>query len=73
MTITTQPVAEQWVIDAEESLKLNEARLKLGVGLPLEVLQAEKALIQSRKDYVSSIIDYNKAQYKLFVSIGNKP
>lgn len=66
-------IAEQGVKDAEESLKLNEARLKLGVGLPLEVLQAEKALIQSRKDYVSSIIDYNKAQYKLFVSIGNKP
>ncbi len=66
-------IAEQGVKDAEESLKLNEARLKLGVGLPLEVLQAEKALIQSRKDYVSSIIDYDKAQYKLFVSIGNKP
>jgi outer membrane protein TolC len=66
-------IAEHGAIDAEESLKLNEARLKLGVGLPLEVLQAEKALIQSRKDYVSSIIDYNKAQYKLFVSIGNKP
>ena len=49
MTIMTQPVAEQGAIDAEESLKLNEARLKMGVGLSLEVLQAEKALIQSRK------------------------
>jgi outer membrane protein TolC len=47
--------------------------LKLGVGLPLEVLQAQKALIQARKDYISSIIDYNKAQYRLFVSVGNKP
>ncbi len=66
-------IAEQGVKDAEESFKLNEARLKLGVGLPLEVLQAEKALIQARKDYISSIIDYNKAQYRLFVSVGNKP
>ena len=66
-------IAEQGVKDAEESLKLNEARLKLGVGLPLEVLQAQTALIQARKDYISSIIDYNKAQYRLFVSVGNKP
>ncbi len=65
-------IAEQGAKDAEESLKLNEARLKRGVGLPLEVLQAEKALIQARKDYVSSVIDYNKAQYRLFVSMGNK-
>ncbi len=66
-------IAEQGVKDAEESLKLNEARLDIGVGLPREVLQAQKALIQARKDYISSIIDYSKAQYKLFVSIGNKP
>ncbi len=45
--------------------------MKLGVGLPLEVLQAQKALIQARKDYISSIIDYNKAQYKLLVAMGN--
>ncbi|MFQ5962732.1 MAG: TolC family protein [Candidatus Scalinduaceae bacterium] len=66
-------IAEQGVKDAEESLKLNEARLRMGIGLPLEVLQAQKALIQARRDYVSSIIGYNKAQYRLFVSIGNKP
>ena len=66
-------IAEQGVSDAEESLQLNEGRLKLGMGLPLEVLQAQTAFIQARKDYISSIIDYNKAQYSLFVSVGNKP
>ncbi|OHB74224.1 MAG: hypothetical protein A2W17_02155 [Planctomycetes bacterium RBG_16_41_13] len=66
-------IAKQGITDAEESLRLNEARLKLGMGLPLEVLQAQTAFIQARKDYISSIIDYNKAQYSLFVSVGNKP
>jgi len=27
----------------------------MGVGFPLEVFQAEKVLIQARKDYVSSL------------------
>lgn len=66
-------IAKQGVMDAEESLKLNQSRLKHGMGLPLEVLQAETAFIQARKDYISSITDYNKAQYTLFVSAGNKP
>lgn len=66
-------IAKQGVLDAEESLKLNQSRLKHGMGLPLEVLQAETAFIQARKDYISSITDYNKAQYTLFVSAGNNP
>lgn len=66
-------IAKQGVMDAEESLRLNENRLKHGMGLPLEVLQAEDAFIQARRDYISAIIDYNKAQYTLFVSVGNRP
>lgn len=40
---------------------------------PWGILQAEDAFIQARRDRIPAIIDYNKAQYTLFVSVGNRP
>ena len=66
-------IAEGGVADATESLKLNQERQKMGIGIPLEVLQAEDALTQARLDHLSAIIQYNKSQYILFTRIGTNP
>jgi len=66
-------IAKEGVIDATESLKLNQERQKMGIGIPLEVLQAEEAITRIRLDHLSAITEYNKSQYILFTKIGMNP
>ncbi|MBI1871310.1 MAG: TolC family protein [Chlamydiae bacterium] len=66
-------IAEQGVKDAQESLALNEERQVAGLGLPLEVIQAEESLTRARLDYLNVITEYNKAQFELLMSTGNLP
>jgi outer membrane protein TolC len=63
-------IAEEGLSDALESLKLNQERQMKGIGIPLEVLQAEEASTKARQNHLSAIIEYNKAQYTLFTKIG---
>ncbi len=63
-------LAEQEIADADEALKLNQERQAVGMGLPLEVIQAEEVLTRARLDYLLAVIDYNQAQFQLFVKIG---
>ncbi|MGB7290810.1 MAG: TolC family protein [Thermodesulfobacteriota bacterium] len=55
---------------AEESLKLSQVRFKRGLGLAVEVIQAEDAVAVARLNYIRSIINYNKAQVRLLNAIG---
>ncbi len=66
-------IAEQGVRDAEQSLTLNEERQAAGLGLLLEVIQAEESLTRSRLDYLNVITEYNKTQFELLISTGNLP
>ncbi len=63
-------LAASEVRDAEEALGLDEERQARGIGLPLEVLQAEEALARARLDHYSSIVEYNQAQLRVFVATG---
>jgi len=63
-------IVEQAVKDAEEALDLNIQRQSTGVGLPLEVIQAEEALTRIRIDSLAGVIDYNQAQLRLFAYRG---
>jgi hypothetical protein len=40
---------------------------------PLEPLLAEQALAQVRKRYLGEVIDYNKAQFRLYTAMGQPP
>jgi outer membrane protein TolC len=42
-------------------------------GLPIEVLDSLRLLARSRYAYLDAIIDYNEAQFELFVSLGQPP
>ncbi len=64
-------VARKAVEEAEESLQLFEQRQKQGVGLPLEVIEAEETLTEARRDLVSTISAFNTAQYRVYHAVGN--
>ena len=64
-------IARQAAEEAAESLQLFEQRQRQGVGLPLEVIEAEETLTEARRDLVSTISAYNISQYRLYHSVGN--
>ena len=55
---------------AEESLKLSQVRFQRGLGLSVEVIQAEDELANARLNYIKTIVDYNKAQARLLNELG---
>jgi outer membrane protein TolC len=42
-------------------------------GLPIEVLDSLRHLADERRDYLNAIVDYNKAQFDLYVALGMPP
>ena len=43
------------------------------VGLPLEVVDSLRLLSRSRVAYLDAILDYNRAQFELYVAVGKPP
>ncbi|HEV8716546.1 MAG TPA: TolC family protein [Candidatus Binatia bacterium] len=62
--------AHRGVQAAEASLALSQTRLEGGVGLTLEVLEAQAALTTARTALVGAIVQYNKAQAGLLRATG---
>jgi outer membrane protein TolC len=48
-------------------------RIEGAVGLPIEVLDSLRLLARARNEYLDSIVDYNRAQFELFVALGQPP
>jgi outer membrane protein TolC len=55
---------------ASDSYEHNFVRIQRGQGLPIEVLQSMQALLQARREYLRTIIDYNAAQFTLQRALG---
>jgi outer membrane protein TolC len=55
---------------ATDSYDHNLVRIERGQGLPIEVLQSTQALLQARREYLRSVIDYNSAQFTLQRALG---
>ncbi len=64
---------EKAVRASAEAYSEDFTRIKAGAGLPLEVVDSLRLLGRSRYDYLDTIIDYNRAQIQLWVSIGQPP
>jgi outer membrane protein TolC len=64
-------IAEAAVERALNSFRLNRTRIFEKQGLPIEVLQAIQSLAVTRREYLSSVIDYNVAQFRLHTALGN--
>jgi outer membrane protein TolC len=48
-------------------------RVRAGEALPIEVLDSLRRLASERGDYLDAIAGYNKAQFELYVALGNPP
>lgn len=56
---------------ADMALEQSIEREKLGTVLPFEVFQSEQFYVQAEDDYLKAVSDYNKAEYQLYVAMGN--
>jgi outer membrane protein TolC len=65
--------AEKAVRASMQAYDQDLIRIKGGQGLPLELVDSLRLLGQSRIDYLDSIVDYNTAQFRLWVAIGRPP
>jgi len=63
-------LAERTLNTASETLRLTQQRKQFGVGIVLEDIQAQQALIQTKSAYLTALAEYNKAQYALNKAVG---
>jgi outer membrane protein TolC len=64
-------IAKESAQFAEEALKQSTERQKLGTAKPFEVFQAQEIYLKTMISYQSVVKNYNKAQYQLYVALGN--
>jgi outer membrane protein TolC len=64
---------EQAVRSSTKGFREDLTRARGAVGLPLEVLDSLRLLATARYDYLDSIVDYNRAQFELYVAMGQPP
>jgi outer membrane protein TolC len=64
---------EKAVRAGEDGYIQDLARIRGGQGLPLELVDSLRLLGRSRYEYLDSIIDYNRAQFQLWVALGKPP
>jgi outer membrane protein TolC len=55
---------------AEQTARLSRQRRETGVGAVLEDLLAEEELSRARRDYLTTVAEYNQAQYALKYAVG---
>lgn len=65
--------AESAVRSALNGFKEDLARARGAVGLPIEVLDSLRLLARARNEYLDAIVDFNRAQYELYVAMGQPP
>jgi outer membrane protein TolC len=58
---------------ASETLRLTRERKQYGVGIVLEDIQAQQDLTQACSEYLTTLAEYNKAQYALNKAVGGPP
>jgi outer membrane protein TolC len=64
---------EKAVRASQDAYTQDLTRIRGGQGLPLEVVDSMRLLSRSRYDYLDSVIEYNRAQFQLWVSLGKPP
>jgi outer membrane protein TolC len=64
---------EQAVRSATDGFREDLIRAEGAVGLPIEVVDSLRLLAESRYAYLDAIVDYNRAQFELYVAMGQPP
>lgn len=63
-------ITKAGIKSAEESYQRNLGRIRDGQGLPIEVLQSVRALEAAQRAYLTAVIQYNQAQFRLQWALG---
>ena len=58
---------------AARAFREDLTRTRNAVGLPIEVLDSLRLLARGRYAYLDAIVDYNRAQFELYVALGQPP
>lgn len=66
-------VGEASIAEATEAFQEDLARTKSNEGLPIEVLESLRLLERSRLAYLRSVMEFNRAQFDLYVALGQPP
>jgi len=63
-------LAQSGITAARQSYRRNSERIQDALGLPIEALQSIQALDNVQRQYVRSVADYNRAQFRLQRALG---
>ncbi len=63
----------QAVRSGEQAAKEDLIRVRGRQGLPIELLDSLRQVVDARRDYLNAIIEYNRAEVRLYVALGNPP
>ena len=66
-------IGEMAIQSALEGFQEDMRRIISHEGLPLELINSLRLLAGSRVQYLNAILDYNRAQFELYVAIGKPP
>ncbi|MDB5313875.1 MAG: Outer rane efflux protein [Gemmataceae bacterium] len=66
-------LVEQAVRAGQEAYTEDLTRIKGGQGLPLELVDSLRLICRARYEYLDAIVDYNRAQFQLWVALGRPP
>jgi outer membrane protein TolC len=61
------------VQEATQGLQLDMERIRFGEGLPIEVLDNARRLREARIRLLDAVIGFDRAQFELFVALGQPP
>ena len=65
--------ARRQLATAEEGYREESKRIQQAEGLPLELLDSSRSLLDSRLELVRAITEYNLAQFRLLAAVGTSP
>ncbi len=66
-------INERAVRTGQQGFREDFLRVQGREGLPIEVLNNLRLLARARMEYLASIIEFNRAQYELYVALGQPP
>jgi outer membrane protein TolC len=65
--------SQQAVYSARDSWVEDITRIRGNEGLPIEAVNSLRLLLRARLEYLESIVGYNRAQFALYVALGQPP
>jgi outer membrane protein TolC len=66
-------ISEEAVGTAQHAFTEDLTRIRGREGLPIEVINSLRLLALAHDDYLNAIIDYNRAEFELYVALGQPP